>query len=251
MRFRKAFSAVALIMALMTAVACSKSTDRTASSEKKPEAAPADTGAGAGPVSAHDAPAPTSAAILPEGHPPIGEGAGSAAAGTPVSLGTESAPAEVSELSWTSPSSWKEESPSSAMRKAQYRIPAVKGDHEDAECSVFYFGPKQGGSAEANAKRWVDQFTQPDGSSSERRSKIAVRSINGNQVMFVEVRGIYNPMTMPGGPTGSPKPGYAMIGAIVSAGDAPWFFKMTGPEKTIEANKDELESLITSIHPKS
>ena len=214
------------------------------------------------PVSGHDsccAPSAATAAALPPGHPPIEEPpsgeplpgtAGSAPpmggqpSGGQMSGGHPGAP-----LSWTVPQGWKEETPKSPMRKAQFRIPGRAGSKEDAECVVFYFGPGQGGSAESNATRWVDQFQQPDGSSSQGQSKVAVRSVNGNQVMFVEVKGTYSPVAMPGAPSAEPRPGYAMIGAIVSSADAPWFFKMTGPAKTIDANREAFESLIASIKP--
>ncbi len=63
-------------------------------------------------------------------------------------------------LTWDKPEGWVEETPSSSMRRAQYRVPAESGD---GECVVFYFGPGQGGGAQANADRWAGQFEQPDG----------------------------------------------------------------------------------------
>ena len=56
-------------------------------------------------------------------------------------------------ISWESPPRWKL-GPRRAMRAATYKIPANPGDAEDAECAVFYFGPGQGGSIEANLQRW-------------------------------------------------------------------------------------------------
>ena len=58
-------------------------------------------------------------------------------------------------LSWKTPADWVARPPSSAMRKAQYRVPGEAGD---AECVVFYFGPGQGGDAMANAERWAAQW---------------------------------------------------------------------------------------------
>ena len=91
------------------------------------------------------------------------------------------------------------------------------------------------------------QFKQPDGSSSQGHSKVDLRTVSGKQVMFVEVKGTYVPMVMPGMPAEAPKEGYAMIGAIVSGPDAPWFFKLTGPARTVEANREAFESMIASI----
>jgi len=150
-------------------------------------------------------------------------------------------------IAWTTPSGWKQETPSSGMRYAQFRIPGADGDPEDAECAVFYFGPGQGGSPKDNASRWVGQFVQPDGSSSESRSKTELKTVNGKEVMFVEVDGTYT-ASMSGTPSAEPKKNYALLGAIVSGPDAPWFFKLTGPKRTVEANRAAFTELIGSIH---
>jgi hypothetical protein len=158
---------------------------------------------------------------LPPGHEPTGAAPGAA----------EDAAPHGALISWSTPAGWRQEPPSSGMRFAQFRVSGVDGDPEDAECAVFYFGPGQGGSPKDNATRWIGQFRQPDGGSSEERAKIGVQSVNGKQVMFVEVAG-----------------DYSLIGAIVSGPDAPWFFKLTGPRRTVEANRGAFSELIASIH---
>ena len=57
----------------------------------------------------------------------------------------------------TPPADWKEETPSNAMRQAQYKLPKAEKDKDDAEpggCSPF---PGGSGSLEANLKRQVEQ----------------------------------------------------------------------------------------------
>lgn len=196
-----------------------------------------------GPVSGHE-PSPELAGRpeLPPGHPPLtGPGA---IAPPPPGSGTGAAG-----LTWSVPAGWKEEAPTSPMRRAQFRVTRAGGDAEDGECLVFYFGPGQGGTPESNAMRWVDQFEQPDGSTSEGKARIGVRTIGGRETMFVEVKGTFRGSTMPGMAGAAPKPGHALIGAIVSGPDAPWFFKLTGPERTVEANRAAFESLIASVRP--
>src|SRR5215468_7200472 len=48
------------------------------------------------------------------------------------------------------PAGWVEQAPTSSMRKAQFLLPRAPGDQADGELVVFYFGPGQGGSVEAN-----------------------------------------------------------------------------------------------------
>jgi hypothetical protein len=58
---------------------------------------------------------------LPPGHPPIGDSGGPRAVpGPPPGRGREG-------LIWKSPPGWAEETPSSSMRRAQYRIPGPGG----------------------------------------------------------------------------------------------------------------------------
>lgn len=146
-------------------------------------------------------------------------------------------------LHWTVPEGWLSGEPSSQMRKAQYRIPGEAGD---AECVVFYFGPGQGGDARANAERWAGQFTQPDGRASTEVMKTESLDVNGLNVMWVEVKGTYKASPMMGG-SAEPNPGYMLFGAIASGPDANWFFKLTGPEATVEANRSAFDAMVRSL----
>ena len=70
------------------------------------------------------------------------------------------------ELRFKMPDGWVSESPSSKMRVAQYKLPKAEGDAEDASLVVYYFGPAQGGSVDANIDRWISQIEQPRSGSS-------------------------------------------------------------------------------------
>ena len=58
------------------------------------------------------------------------------------------------------------------MRAASYTIPPAAGDSEGGECVVYYFGSGQGGGVEANIKRWIGQFTAPDGGPADKLAKM-------------------------------------------------------------------------------
>src|SRR6267143_1682830 len=112
-------------------------------------------------------------------------------------------------------------------------------------CSSDLFGAGQGGDAQANIQRWVAQFSGP-GSKSPRTTEIKA---GGLDVRRVEVGGTYtpSPMSMTGGPPPQPKPGYILLGAIVPGPDSNWFFKCTGPEKTMKANRARFDALLRSL----
>ncbi len=150
------------------------------------------------------------------------------------------------ELTWQAPEGWEVETPSSAMRRAQYRLPAVKGDTEAGECAVFFFGSGQGGDVGANVQRWAGQFKGSGGA--PPTPKVTEIKAGGLTVTRVEAKGTYEASGGMGAPHGGggEKQGYMLLGAIVAGPDANWFFKCTGPEKTMEANRQRFDRMIAS-----
>ena len=178
---------------------------------------------------------------LPAGHPPVAQT-------PPADMGIVQPPAGSGTgdtgLSWQVPASWVAEQPRSAMRKAQYKVP---GDAGDAECVVFYFGPGQGGAPMDNALRWADQFAQPDGSSSRDALLTEQIDVGGVPVLLSEVTGTYSGgMAMMGGPAESLET-YMLLGAVAEGPDANWFFKLTGPAATVEAQREAFRGMVESL----
>jgi hypothetical protein len=172
---------------------------------------------------------------LPEGHPPLDQSS--------ASPGSRPAAGGGGVLVWTAPEGWVAEEPKSAMRNAQYRVPGAGGD---AECVVFYFGAGQGGDPMANAQRWAGQFVQPDGSSSLENMSTEEMTTGDIDVLLVRVKGTYQAGRGMGGP-GEPRPGYALFGAVARGPDASWFFKLTGPEATVDEQSGAFRELVESL----
>lgn len=176
---------------------------------------------------------------LPPGHPPTGgPGASPSLPAPPADSGTGSRG-----LTWTSPSGWTQETPSSSMRRAQYRIPGSGGS---GECVVFYFGPGQGGDAKSNVERWAGQFQSADGNPVGDALKTREIRVGDIPVVVVEVTGTYVG-GMGGGPAGPERPNHMLLGAIADGPDARWFFRATGPRATIEAQRAAFDRMIRSI----
>ena len=149
------------------------------------------------------------------------------------------------------PEGWMIEPPSSRIRKAQYVLSGQGADAEDASLVVFYFGPGQGGSVEANLKRWYGQFKQPDGRSSEEVARVSKKTVSGMQVTAADVSGTYAPAPMGlMAPVGRPKPNYRLLAAIVESPQGPYFFKLTGPEGTVGYWKGTFDKFIESVRRK-
>ncbi len=146
----------------------------------------------------------------------------------------------VAGLNWTAPASWKDLGPR-PMRAATYDVPAASGDKEDGECAVYYFGPGQGGSVEANLERWTKQFQ------SSQPPQIKKRTMHGMAVTTVDVSGAYSGMGGPMAASKTVKAGYRLLGAIAEAPEGAVFFKFTGPVKTVAANQAKFEALLGSM----
>src|SRR5262245_51087110 len=95
-----------------------------------------------------------------------------------------------SPLKFTAPPEWTAETPSSAMRKAQYSLARVEGDSEDAKMVVFFF-EGQGGSVQANIDRWISQFTKADGSPATEMARVSKKESHGTPLTIVDVSGTY------------------------------------------------------------
>jgi hypothetical protein len=147
------------------------------------------------------------------------------------------------EITWVDPPGLKRVPPKSPMRKASYEVPRAKGDADDGELAVFYFGPGEGGSIEANVDRWVKQFSGVDPGDVKR----ADREANGLREHTVEiVRGTFDAGQMSIAAPGQKKD-YALEGAIVEAPSGAYFFKMTGPANTIAAARPAFLQLLDSV----
>ena len=137
------------------------------------------------------------------------------------------------DVSYKVPESWTVEKPTSEMRLAQYKLPKAAGDGEDALLVVFYFGPGQGGTTQANIDRWVNQVKQPDGSSSKDKASTETLTVNGLQVTTVDVKGTYSGgMSQDSVPKDSNSI-YRLRGAVIETPKGSYFVKLTGPEKTV------------------
>ncbi|RYZ06328.1 MAG: hypothetical protein EOO73_16825 [Myxococcales bacterium] len=156
-----------------------------------------------------------------------------------------SAPQEPLHVTWIDPPTFRRVPPSNPMRKASYVVPRAEGDAEDGELTVFYFGPGQGGSIDANVDRWVGQF----GSVKPGDVKRADREANGLRQHTVELEsGTFSAgagMGMAGG--AKAKENYGLVGGIVESPSGAYFFKMTGPSKTVKQAKPEFYKLLDSV----
>ncbi|MBX3226565.1 MAG: hypothetical protein KIT84_32100 [Labilithrix sp.] len=234
------------IIASAGAFAAGRSTSPAAVSTTTVHADPA-------PVSPHDHDHEDEGQELPPNHPPVGGGMGGSDMTGDLPPGhPEVAPGNsglgaghgdhgnlaATGLAWTVPPRWQQMPNTSSMRIATYRVPRAEGDAADADVSVT----QAGGSLDANIDRWIGQF----GPEAKAKAKRSTKTVAGLKVTVVEAEGTY------GGGMGGDKPqeNAALLGAIVETPDQPHFFKITGPKKTVQSARAELDSLLDSVKQK-
>lgn len=148
-------------------------------------------------------------------------------------------------FSMATPATWGVKPVTSSMRVADYVLPAPAG--EEAELVVYYFGASGAGSIDANLDRWFGQFTQPDGRATRDVAKIEHVQLSGQDATLVSVAGHYHAAAMPGGDEVVDKPDQALLAAIVASPSGPYFFKLVGAKKTIDANAASFRAMLSSL----
>ena len=149
-------------------------------------------------------------------------------------------------LTFTAPQGWQQGKPGSSMRVAEFTLPRVQGDAEDAQLVLYFFGG-QGGSVDANIERWVGQIQQPDGKPSSAVAKKITRTVNGLAVTLVDVSGTYVAETAPGSGARNNKPNYRLRAGVVETPNGPYFIKLTGPAKTVATMDRAFEQFVSSL----
>ncbi|MEM7048304.1 MAG: hypothetical protein AAF604_01540 [Acidobacteriota bacterium] len=136
------------------------------------------------------------------------------------------------------PADWTEETPSSPMRQMQASIPGEAGP---GQIAMFHF-PGQGGSVEANLTRWIGQMEMAPGDQPRRETFES----NGLRVTWLDVAGTMLPSTMGVGPT-ERQPNFRMLAAVIEGPGGPWFFKATGPDATLAAQRDAFVEMLRGL----
>ena len=150
----------------------------------------------------------------------------------------EGARFRVGDFDFRAPSGWQRVAPLSAMRKAQFRVPASAGGSDGTV--VFYrFPPGVGGSVEANIARWQGQFTEP----AERLESHLERSEReGRRVYLFRASGTFIGNDGQGGRVEVPD--YAFMGAILEGAGGNVFIRFVAPKALADRNQAAFRALV-------
>ena len=157
-----------------------------------------------------------------------------------LSLAEDPSTFPVGGLTFTRPADWKWVAVNSPMRKAQLQVPGADAA-KFADITFFHFGEGGAGGVEANAQRWLKQFTGKAGA-----EKIEPQEIAGVKVTLVSTEGTFS-SGMPGGEA-KPMENHALLGAMIENPGGLVFVKMTGPIETVKGTREKfIEFLKTAI----
>ena len=146
-------------------------------------------------------------------------------------------------LTFTRPADWKWIAVNSPMRKAQLQVPGADAA-KFADITFFHFGEGGAGGVEANAQRWLKQFSGKAGA-----EKIEPQEIAGVKVTLVSTEGTFT-SGMPGGPAKA-MDNYALLGAMIENPEGLVFVKMTGPADTVKGAREKfMDFLKTAVTAK-
>jgi hypothetical protein len=144
---------------------------------------------------------------------------------------------KVGEFFFARPGSWEWVEVTSAMRKAQLKVPGKDG--KNADVIFFYFGEGSGGGTKANVDRWLGQFEE---GRDKINAKVEEQKINNRAITYVQAEGTYK-SGMPGGPT-TPQPNTMLLGAILESAQGNVFARMTGPSALVKTARDDFKKMI-------
>jgi len=142
---------------------------------------------------------------------------------------------KIADITLTVPATWKQTPVSSKLRKAQFRIPPVKGDREAPELVVYYFGGG-GGSLESNLRRWIGEFR-----SRGRKMKITTGKSTQGDYAVVDLQGTYLGPSFKRRKT--PLKNARMLSVMLFVKKKGYYYlKVSGPEKTIASIAESLRT---------
>ncbi|MEO5722613.1 MAG: hypothetical protein ABIR71_14260 [Chthoniobacterales bacterium] len=137
-------------------------------------------------------------------------------------------------LHWLAPSSW-EEQPASGFRKGSFLVRG--GDGQTADVSVISF-PEAAGGTLANVNRWREQLKLPP--VTEEAQAGSSFPVAGHDMLFVELAS-EQPLEAKADKT-------RVLGGIYPAQTETWFFKMTGPDELVAAQREPFKEFLQSVH---
>jgi hypothetical protein len=169
--------------------------------------------------------------------------------------------ATVAPLLYDVPGTWSpEQAPKTGPLKAHYQTEKTGNDKAGADVEVYFYGTGALGDPARVFKEWGEQF-EPGADAGPATTLVPVREsfTTSSKGLFpvdtFEVAGTYKINLSPPVNVGAKKrsamqmvkAGYRLYGAALHTKDrGTWFFKMIGPDESVQASRQQLRVLLDS-----
>ena len=140
-------------------------------------------------------------------------------------------PERAEPLTWTAPAHWKTKT-ASATRRASYAVPMNEGS--DADLSISVLGGAAGGLP-ANINRWRAQLALPELSPGEVTGTTESIPAGGLMFTLIDIAGKSDDASV-----------RMLVGAASFEGQT-WFFKLTGPDEGVAAEKPAFVAFLRTV----
>jgi hypothetical protein len=146
------------------------------------------------------------------------------------------------------PTTWQAQPPDTSARAGQWIVPPAVGESGDGvQIVAFFFGPGIGGSSKDNIEGWAGTITAPDGTNASTVPQ--KRAVLGHAITEVMFTGTYAQQSPQPGLPPTPKPDYALLGAVVENPGGTIYWRVTGPTGRVLALAPILDKVLDSLKP--
>ena len=152
----------------------------------------------------------------------------------PAMPGQAAAPAISNSLTWAAPDHWAAKA-LGAMRRGSFTPKNAAGE---ADCSIFLF-PAATNPLLANINRWRGQIGLAPTTEAQLPTETTVIENSGLKFTTVDL------VSQPADGTAPVR----MLGAILYRGNEAWFFKLTGPDAVVAAEKTPFLDFLRTVRP--
>jgi len=173
----------------------------------------------------------SAAPSLPPGHPAVdGAGAGRPGEAMATMANTAVPTADGAPLSWPAPAGWTPRA-AGPMRKGSFTVPGPAGD---SDLSITAFPGDVGGEL-ANVNRWRGQIGMTPLAPGELDASVRHLAVGGLDLVYAALL-----------PEGDARV-KGILGAMVPFGGGTWFFKLSGPKGSLQANQEAFLAFLRGI----
>jgi hypothetical protein len=137
-------------------------------------------------------------------------------------------------VTWQAPADW-EEQPATGPRKGTFKIRGKDGS--EAELSITAF-PGDVGGLLANVNRWRGQIQLPQIAESDLAPAVTTVSASGRAISLVD---LVSDGTIKDGKKSR------ILGGALALDKETWFFKLSGPDELVSAQKEKFKKFLETI----